>query len=610
MILQELNRYYERQSSQDPNVLAPEGFERKEVSFVIVLSQNGELVGLRDVREGEGKKKRGVNMLMPAGVERSRGKRANLLWDNIEYVLGVSSRRIDDAVKKWTEENPEASKDHDTHREIASSVIPDKTNEKHRIFVSKIQSLNPISDTGVQAVMAFLEGSHIQQITRESNWPEILRSQGNLSFQLQGDRELVCQRSDVRDAIVSRLTESQGQEAFCLVGGQADKLAVLHPAIKGVWGGQTSGGKIVSFNEDAFCSQGKSQGENSTVGRSSAFRYTTALNHLLRSGSKQRLQVGDSSTVFWAAEETEMEDLFGEVFSDDPDRNIGEVRAALTSFYRGNLTLSEGSTRFFVLGLAPNASRISVRFWHSDTVSVLAEKLDRYFSGLEIIHSKQDSGFLPLGRLLRTTAVQAKNENINPRMAGELMRSILSGSIYPRSVLNGVIARIRADQNLSYPRAALLKAWLNRWTNLHQPQEKEMLMALDPNNINPGYRLGRLFAVMEKAQQEAIPGASAGIRDRYYGAASSTPASVYPTLLKNYPHHLGKLNEGRKINFERLVQSILSEIQDFPKLLSIEDQGRFAVGYYHQRQDLFTKKENTSPSTETENAESDQLETV
>ncbi len=602
MILQELHRYYERKTESDPNLLAPEGFELKEIHFVLVLAQEGRLVGLQDIRPGEGKKKRGVNMLVPAGVKRSSGIRANLLWDNLEYVLSVAPSTIEEAVKKWKQEHPDASKEQDPIHECASFLLPDKDNPKHQAFITEIESLNLSSDRGVQAVLEFLDSDELQRVSQESNWPEVLKAKGNLSFRFQGDLELVCQRSDVRKSILSRLSQDEGTEAFCLIRGQPDMMSMLHPVIKGVWGGQTSGGNIVSFNELAFCSQGKEQGANATVGRSAAFTYTTSLNHLLRSGSTQRLQVGDASTVFWAADDTALEDIFGNVFADDPDRNVGDVRAALTSLYRGRLSLKEGSILFFVLGLAPNSARISVRFWHTSKVAELAQHLDTYFEDLKIVHSPQESGFLPLGRLLRTTAVQGKDKNVNPRMAGELMHAILSGTPYPRSLLNAVITRIKAEQSVSFPRAALLRAWLNRQQRFYSTPDKEMLMALDIDNTNPGYRLGRLFAVLEKAQEEAIPGASAGIRDRYYGAASSTPAAVFPILLKNYPHHLGKLKEGRKINLDKLVQSILLELKDFQKVMSVEDQGRFAIGYYHQRQDLFTKKEKEPSSGETESS--------
>ncbi|MDP7318190.1 MAG: type I-C CRISPR-associated protein Cas8c/Csd1, partial [SAR324 cluster bacterium] len=610
---QELHNYYERKRKSDPKSLAPEGFELIKISFIIVLTQDGRLAGLQDVREEEGQSNKGVKMLLPASVKRASAIKPNLLWDNLEYTLGIprsSIEKAEEEIKKRCKENEEVFNIQKAYREFASSLIPDVANPKHKAFVAEIKSWELSYDPGVCAVLEFLNSTALKGISQEQNWPEALRAKGNLSFQLQGDLELICQRTEVRLAIESKLAQGTGNGNFCLVQGHADSLAEIHPSIKGVRGGQPTGGNIVSFNAPAFCSQGKEQGANATVGRSAAFTYTTALNHLLRSGSTQRLQVGDASTVFWAADDTAMEDAFGNAFADDPDCNVDEVRGALTSLYRGSLSLKEGSIRFFVLGLAPNAARISVRFWHTGTVAELAERLDSYFEDLQIVHAPQENGFLPLGKLLRNTAVQYKSDNINSRMAGELMHAILSGTPYPRSVLNAVIGRIRADQSVSFPRAALLKAWLNRQRRFYSTSDQEMLMALDPDNTNPGYRLGRLFAVLEKAQEEAIPGANAGIRDRYYGAASSTPVSVFPILLKNYPHHIGKLQVGRKTNLEKLVQSITLELQAFPKVLKLEDQGRFALGYYHQRQDLFTKKEKEPSSGGTESAAPIQPELV
>jgi CRISPR-associated protein Csd1 len=587
MILQELHRYYERKTAADPNSLAPEGFERKEISFTLLLTPDGRLVGLEDLREG----KRGVERLVPAGVKRTAGIRANLLWDNLEYVLGVPTNIVEETAKKWLEEHPGITKDQSII-ECAPSLLPNRSNDKYHAFFAEIKSLNLDSDPGVQAVLKFLSGDELKRVAQEPNWPEVLKAKGNLSFRIQDDLELVCQRTEVRQVVLSRIAQSEGPQNLCLVRGVSDSLAITHPSIKGVWGAKESGANIVSFNELAFCSQGKKQGANAPVGRSAAFTYTTALNHLLRSDSTQRLKIGDTSTVFWAAEDTQMEDIFGEVFADNPDHSVREVREALTSLHRGGLNLNEGATRFFVLGLAPNSARIAVRFWHVTTVAELAEHLAHYFEELEIAHSPQENGFLTLSRLLKTTAVQSKSDNVNPRMSGELVHAILSGIPYPRSLLHAVITRIKAEQIISFPRAALLKAWLNRHRRFYSTSEQEMLMALDLNNTNPGYRLGRLFAVLERAQGQEV---NAGIRERYYGAASSTPATVFPLLLKNYPHHLKKLEKGKQIRLDKLVQSILLDLQDFQKVLKVEDQGRFAIGYYHQRQDFFTKKEQDFP---------------
>jgi CRISPR-associated protein Csd1 len=388
----------------------------------------------------------------------------------------------------------------------------------------------------------------------------------------------------------------------CLVTGNEDvPIAKNETVIKGVWGAQTAGANIVSFNDRAFESYGKRerQGENSPISQSASFAYTTALNQLLRKDSSQRLQVGDASTVFWADRPTELEtsivDIFGEPPKDDPDRNVRAVASLYRAIDNGLMEKDEGKTRFFVLGLSPNAARIAIRFWHHATVADMAARIRQHFDDLAIVRSERDPPYPTLFRLLVSVATQGKADNIPPNLGGELMRSILADLPYPQTILAAAVRRVRAEHEVPYPRAALIKACINRDTRYSKPSMKEELkMSLDESNVNVGYRLGRLFAVLEKIQEEANPGINATIRDRFYGAASSTPVTVFSTLLKLKNHHLSKLdNRGRAVNLEKRIGEIIEGIGDFPAQLPLVDQGRFAIGYYHQRQDFF-KKHDTS----------------
>lgn len=567
MILQALNEYYQRKTRLPDSDLAPLGFEHKAIPFLIVLTADGRFAGLDDTREGEGKKKIAKTYLVPQTVKRSSGVAANLLWDHSGYVFGV-----DDKGK------------------------PERVREQHLAFIEAIRSRFAVStDAGIQAVLSFLEQGNFEAIFLHPSWPEILETGANLTFRLEGDAEPVCERSTVMAALsVTERLDSE-KSALCLVSGEEDEIERLHPSVKGVWGAQSSGASIVSFNLDAFSSYGKSQGNNAPVGKRAVFSYTTALNHLLAKDSKQRIQVGDASTVFWAATPRHpMEELFpglfGEPTKDNPDLGTPAVAALLNAPKSGAGNFEDDDPRFYVLGLAPNAARIAVRFWHVKTVGELAVNIRRYFDDLRMVHAPHEPETLSLFRLLVSTAMLGKSENIPPNLGGDVMRSVIEGLPYPQTLLLGAIRRIRAEHEVTYPRAAIIKACLNR-----QSGKEEFKVSLDENNTNTAYRLGRLFAVLERIQERANPNINATIRDRYYGAASGTPVTVFSTLLKLKNHHLAKLeNKGEAINYEKLLGQIIDGVIDFPAQLALQDQGRFAIGYYHQRQAFFTKSESTN----------------
>lgn len=573
MILQALKDYYDRKSSDSESKMAPPGFEWKEIPFVIMLKSDGTPISINSTYEGDGKKRRAKRFLVPQAVKKTSGIASNLFWDNPEYVLGVDLKGK-----------------------------PERVAEQHEAFVKKIEELSVVSDEGVSAVRSFLRREENVTLLQGfgDTWQQLISEGGNVTFQLAGDSWLVSERPDVK-SVISDVKPSSGQEecAICLVTGKKEEFERLHPPIRGVYGAQTSGANIVSFNLDAFKSFSKSQGANAPVGKNAVFAYTTALNHLLSKDSKQRMQVGDASTVFWTEKECDLErqlpDLFGEPPKDDPDRGVKAVESLFRSIENGSYIIDKNErNRFYVLGLSPNAARIAIRFWIVDTVSGMAEKISQHFEDIQIVHGPKEKDVLSLFRLLVSTAVLGKSENIPPNLAGETMRGILQGLPYPYTLLQASIRRIRAEHDVTYPRAAIIKACINRRTRFKNSHIKEELhMSLDENNANIGYRLGRLFATLEKIQQEANPGINATIRDRFYGAASGTPSTVFGNLMRLKNHHLAKLeNVGRKIFFEKLLGQIIDGVDaaiSFPTHLSLEDQGRFAIGYYHQVQKFFTK---------------------
>lgn len=585
MILQALKEYYDRKQE-----LPRYGFEKKGIPYVLTLSPDGTPVSLESTYEGEGRSRRAKPYLLPHSVKKASGIASNLLWENPEYVFGVVLPDKKRSAKK-------------TDAEVRKRV-----GDQHAAFKSRLATLAGVVDEGLEAVRIFLgREDAIDLLKKLICWNDLLKEGANVSFKLAGDSCLVVERLKVHEAIAKLPSEKDNAVALCLITGERDSIERLHPAIKGVWGAQTSGANIVAVNNKvqngvnsgstpAFASYLKQQGHNSPVSKTAAFAYTTALNHLLSRGSKQRMQVGDASTVCWAERATNFEqkivDFFGEPPKDDPDRNVRAVESLFRAPQTGAMPTDEDKAKFYVLGLAPNASRIAIRFWIVDTVAGMAGKIRQHFEDIRIVHGPWDRDFFSIFRLLVCTAAQGKAENIAPNLGGDTMRAILEGLPYPQTLLQAAIRRIRAEHEITHTRAALIKACLNRSIRfINTEQKEEMKVSLDIDNTNIGYRLGRLFATLEKIQQEASPGINATIRDKFYGAASGTPVTVFGNLMRLKNHHVAKLNKpGRQIFFEKLLGQVMDGIGDFPAHLKLDDQGRFAVGYYHQMQAFYTKK--------------------
>jgi CRISPR-associated protein Csd1 len=584
MILQALNEYYQRKTRMPDSDLAPPGFEHKGIPFLVVLTAKGEFAGFDDTREGEGKKKAAKSYLVPQIAEGTSGISANLLWDNPEYIFGAETKKIKEKLAKAQT---------DKKRE---DILLRLTKQREAFLKTQQDRFHQSKDSGICAVLAFLERGDFSKAFEHSLWPEILESGANMTFRLEGDAQPVCERETVVEMLHAEEDEPDEKTAFCFVSGETDVIKRTHPPISGVWNAKSTGAMLVSFQKDSgYDSYGKEQGFNAPIGKRAVFAYTTALNHLLAKGSKQRIQVGDASTVFWSATPGhKMEELFpgffGEPSKDNPDLGAGAVATLLNAPKTGAGSFEDDGTRFYVLGLAPNAARIAVRFWHVKTVGALAVNFRRHFEDLRIDHAPHEPDTLSLFRLLVSTATLGKAENIPPNLGGDVMRSVIESLPYPQTLLSGAIRRIRAEQEVTYPRAAIIKACINRSKGM-----EELKVSLDENNTNAAYRLGRLFAVLERIQERASPNLNATIRDRYYGAASSTPVTVFSTLLKLKNHHLAKLdNRGEAVNYEKLLGQIMDGIDDFPAHLDLQNQGRFAIGYYHQRQAFFTKSESTN----------------
>lgn len=567
MILQALKEYYDRKAADPDSGIAPLGWERKEIPYLIVLNEDGSLVRVEDTQELVNKKKRAKTFLVPQSVKRSSGVAANLLWDNVEYATGAVCKGKADRVAA-----------------------------QHAAFIERLSELSGCPS--VEPVKDFLSKTDFrEQLAKCQEWNEAVEGCAFIAFKISGETFPVFNASDVKECVDGAIKPKSENEAgsVCLVSGKRDLVAKLHPAVKGVQGTNTTGGNIVSFNFPAACSFGKTQGANAPIGEEAAFKYATALNSLLGKDSRQKISAGDATAVFWSEKNSVLEDefldLFGEPAKDNPDKGVDAVERLLTSVKTGAFSPTEETTRFYVLGLAPNSARISVRFWHIGTVAEMEGRFADWFEDLRIAHGVNDKEHLSLSILLLSIARYNKDkqkwkENIPSNLAGAIMRSILSGSPLPDTLLNAVLVRIKAEREISYPRAKLLKAYLNR-----KSKERKITVSLNKENTDAAYCLGRLFATLEKIQEEANPGINATIRDKFYASASSAPNTVFGNLMRLKNHHLAKLPQGRTTYFEKLLGEVISKFASFPAHLSLDEQGMFAIGYYHQRQDFFTKKE-------------------
>ena len=582
MILQSLYQLYDRLAEDPAYEIAPPGYSTQKIAFAVVLHPDGRLYEIQDLREEKGKRRVPRQMLVP-GQSKASGSGLNpcFLWDNPFYIFGFT--------------------DDEDKRERAIKAC--QAFRYRHLAVEK-----EIDDPAFSAVCRFVESWDPAQAKAPQELAEIGAGFG--IFQIIGEIGYVHERPKIRDwwAGQQEVPLEGGHLTMCLVTGEWATAARTHePKLKGVPGAQSSGATLVSFNCDAFTSYGKDQSLNSPVSEQAAFRYCTALNAILSGprSDRHRFSLGDTTVVFWTDKPTTTEGWLADLFGGDIEERVQDESALeqahilLEALRKGGGELrllgDDPDTPVHLLGLAPNAARLAVRFWYTGTLRALFDHLKAHHDALRMVRQfeagskRPDPEFPPLWMLLRETARESKD--IPPLLGGALLRAVIGGGPYPEALAAAVIRRIRADHTVNYVRAAVLKAWLMRNPN----RQGEIPVSLDTQRTDPAYRLGRLFAVLEKTQEDAQPGINATIRDRFYSAASATPAVVFPRILRTYQHHLAKLPVGQKITREKLAQEIVDGIDVMPSHLSLQDQAQFAIGYYHQRKALFTK---TEPATE------------
>lgn len=603
MILTSLVNYYHRLATEldsttnNPKV-PPYGFSEEKIGYILVLDRNGNLVDVIPNLTAD-KKPKAKLMNVPRPEKRTSGIKSNFLWDKTAYVLGVESNKD----KATAKEHP--------------FVLSEKTFAAFKEY--HLKHLTDIEDQGLQAIVKFLNNWLPAQFAQSICPMELLDS--NVVFKLDGEQQLIHQRPAAQQLWGKLLADNSAEQGVCLITGEKAPIARLHPAIKGVLGGQKAGGSIISFNQEAFTSFNKTQGDNAPVSEQAAFAYTTALNYLLRRENRHCLTIGDTSTVFWAEAENSEQAAFAEEIMwgsleppADDEQESSKIFNILDQVRKGR-PLPEidpklsAKTQFFILGLAPNASRISIRFWLKTDFGQLAKNLANHWADLmlEPCAWKKPPSLYSL--LLQTTPLdktskKGKAENISPILAGELAAAIFNDTPYPTTLLSKVISRFRADGQITGLRVAMVKAVLQR--KYRKGLIKQGVpMGLDKNDENTAYLLGRLFAILETIQYQALGDVNANIVDRYYASASTVPFSVFPRLITGSKYHLARIrkdNPGKAVNLDREFTTTIDKLnRSFPRHLNTEEQCRFTLGYHHQRQYHFNtaKKESADNSTTT-----------
>ncbi len=572
MILQSLARLYDDLLRRGE--ISPPGWSSVKVGFAVCLDEEGSAVQfLPLVQEVEkGGKTVTVNQTktLPAPVKRSSGISPNFLWDNSQYILGVDGKG-----------NPTRSKEcflscRELHRRLLQNVHNECASAVLRFF-------DRWDPDAADENAAF------------ASCKEELIGGVNLVFRVNG--VFADEDPEIAEAWSAFYSKAEGTEIQCLICGEKDILETVHPSVKGVNGAQSSGAALVSFNADAFSSFGKEQGENAPVGKKAAFAYTSALNHLL--ADRDNVQhIGDTTVVCWAKgaqpqySAISLAALFGAPPPEGMDEN--DLRATVKRLADGLPCEDrdlDPDTEFYILGIAPNAARLSTRFFYRSSFGELMRHINTHHERLLIVGSKYP--YMPLWALLRETVnLNSKDKSPSPVLGGAVARSVFTGSRYPAGLLEAVMLRIRAEQKITSGRAGIIKAYYLNNENKNCPKEV-LTVSLNEASTNIPYTIGRLFAVYEAAQERANPGINATIRDKYFNSVAATPAHILPVLNNLYHKHLRKMEKGWQVYFEKQVGELLGIIgETFPMRLTLPEQGAFQLGYYHQKQKRFEKKEN------------------
>lgn len=574
MILKALYDYYNRCGD-----LAPTGMEYKEISFLVVIDEKGNFKHL----ERRGDAKNGQKFLVMKGVRSGTTPKPYLFWDNVEYVFDYCKEQAD-----VEEETDEATK-----KKLEKKIA--KTHAKNLALIEKFKEIANLfpKELELRAVCDFYDKGGLDAVKKDTLWSEVEKKPTvNVSFLVEGRTKIVAENSCLRSLVTSSDKEGKHKHSVCLITGeQCDPVATTTPTA--IVGGNPTGSRLVAFQVNSgYDSYGKSKGLNAPMSKDAEAAYTTALNRLLAKGSHNKFMLGNRTFAFWASSNDEasqkMEESlfdllgFSDETDDDPNAKIEEVRKVFKAISSGVLKTNLDD-RFYILGLAPNSARIAVVYWSETSLKDFAAKIEQHFSDMEIVDNRKErKPFMGLRNMLSTVTQSGKLSDVTPNLPESVAKSIFEGTPYPYTLFSSCIRRIRAESgDIRITRAAIMKAYLNR---INEKDQKKITVMLDKQNLNPGYLCGRLFAVLENLQFAA--NGQDSIRASYMNAASSTPSAVFPTILKLSNSHYSKLAKDKKglaVFFDNQKKEIMAMIQDFPDTLELCDQGRFFLGYYHQK---------------------------
>ena len=569
MILQALYDYYQRDKDS-----VPLGWMKASLSFIIVIDDNGHFLRIEDCRNEKGK---GQIYLLPKG-EHNNSVTPLMFWDNLMYALDYSDK-------------------------------PSKTtHNKHLSFVKKCRDVaSRYNDKSLQAVVLFYEQNELLKVYNDSLWETVIKNpNNNVSFQIQGSTRIIPCEDSFKIIVQSEciVDDADGQKGVCLITGERSKL--VKTGTKTPIRGCNPSAKLVSFQKSSgYDSYGKEQGYNAPISVEADFAFSSAIKKMLEENSRNKFLIGNRTFLFWASQNDEAgketEESFFSMFGfsdleDNPNKNIEQVRKVFTAIYSGEIKTTSDD-KFYILGLAPNSARIAVIYWAEIPLKEFAGTICKHFEDMVIIDTRQEKKpYMGLRNIISAVTLGGKVSDATPNLPEAVVKSIFEGLPYPQTLFSSCIRRIRAElDNKKWDdaykkgwvttRAAIIKAYLNRINNKYK-----ITREMNKDNTNPGYLCGRLFAVLERIQEisNRENGYFTNLRSNYMNSASTTPSVVFPTILNLSVHHSDKLDRKDLVQFERNKQEIIGKLIDFPNKLNMQDQGRFFIGYYHQRQDFFT----------------------